>query len=182
MSEEKKTIKISMEDAKNFFDNVYKSNINERISKLSSDDQVSLNNNSLALKQFGYRQLADDFLIVSKERNLKLDEKVKYLSLSQDTFLIWTDSMYLNANKKFSYNPVTFNDATVLKMSAMVLKDTISKYIEEKNITDFSKQDLEDLIEISKLKIKNNGTIHSEISFDNKLEQKQPSKKNTIKP
>lgn len=177
---ETKPIRITMEDAKNFYDKVYKASALEKIEQLKDEEQNSLKNDSLALKQFSYRQLAEDFLVVTKERLISNEEVLKYLSMGNETWNIWRSSVALGANKSVHTTPVTFKTETVLKMSAMVLKDIVSKYMLANGLDEIDEQGMKDVFDVAKLRTEK-GSVHDAF-FRNEVEKQESKKPNKIKP
>lgn len=180
MSTERKPIKITMEDSKKFYDEVYKSAANDAIESLSPEEQSTIKADTLSLRQTQYRQLAEDFIKVTKERNIGPDESMKYLGVAAESWNIWRSSVQQGANKKNHITPITFNNDIIMRMSGMVLKDALSKYMVENNLSEVSKDDMNTVFELSKIKLaQNNGG--SPLVLNNEQTNK-PAQKNKNKP
>lgn len=141
MSGEKPQVKISLNEAKDFYESVYQAVANEpeTLNKQKPEYIAELDKNILAKRQYEYKELADDFLAVSRARKISSDTNIDYLKISNETWNIWLTSR--NSGKQIT--PVTFNNAIIFKMTAMVLKDLVAKYIDEKALTSFGPDDLE---------------------------------------
>jgi hypothetical protein len=182
MSGTQPVVKISLEDSQSFYENVYKAVANDKNTlKRQSENYVDeLSKNGLAQKQYEYKKLSEDFLAVVKERKVSIGDTLKYLGVSDETWSIWRQSV--NANSKIT--PVTFNNAIVFKMSAMVLKDIVVKHLEEKNLTEYSQDILKEVIKTSKARLEVNESVLNKMfdSFDNTPVNSTPSSKPKIKP
>lgn len=181
------TIKISLDDAKTFYDSVYKEHAHSKeiLSKLGETVVDEFSKNSLAQKQHEYKVLASDFMAVIKERKVPLDTVLKSLGVSDETWSIWRQSV--NAGSKIT--PVTFNNAIVYKMSAMVLKDLALKHMEENGLNEYSPAVLKDVIANSKVRLEFNSSAlngnFNGFDLDNKTspDKAKPSSPSTkIKP
>lgn len=150
------TIKISLDDSKTFYESVYKEHANSKdtLSKLGEAGVDELSKNSLAQKQHDYKILASDFMAVIKERKVPIDTVLNSLGVADETWSIWRQSV--NAGSKIT--PVTFNNAIVYKMSAMVLKDLVLKHMEEKGLTEYNPTVLKDVITHSKARLEVNSS------------------------
>lgn len=161
-------IKISLEDSKSFYESVYKEHAHDQktLSKLSDSYVDELGKNGLAQKQHEYKALSVDFLSVVKERNVPIKGVLSSLGVSDETWNIWRQSV--NAGKQTT--PVTFNNAIVYKMSAMVLKDLVLKHLEEKSLTEYNPEVLKDVINNSKVRLEHNSSVLNKIfnNFDDK--------------
>jgi len=151
MSQENVKIKISMEDARSFYDSVYKSYAQSEtaLEKHSEEYLSEINSNVLLKRQNEYKLLITDFLAVNKDRNITVNDTIKYLDISSESWNIWMFSK----NKESKINPITFNNATIYKMSALVLKDLAIKHVEENKLSTFESKDLKDIITKAKQKI-----------------------------
>lgn len=141
MSGEKPQVKISLNEAKDFYESVYQAVANEPaiLNKQKPEYVSELDKNILAKRQYEYKVLADDFLAVSKARKNSIDTNIDYLKISNETWNIWLTSR----NAGIQITPVTFNNAIIFKMAAMVLKDLVAKYLDEKELTSFGPNDIE---------------------------------------
>lgn len=150
------TIKLSLDDSKTFYENVYKEHANSKqvLSKLGETAADELSKNGLAQKQHEYKMLAADFMAVIKERKVPIDTVLNSLGVADETWSIWRQSV--NAGSKIT--PVTFNNAIVYKMSAMVLKDLVLKHLEEKGLTEYTPDVLKDVISHSKVRLEVNSS------------------------
>lgn len=162
------TIKISLDDSKSFYENVYKEHANNKqtLSKLGENAAEELAKNGLAQKQHDYKVLASDFMAVVKERKVPIETVLNSLGVADETWAIWRQSV--NAGSKIT--PVTFNNAIVYKMSAMVLKDLVLKHLEEKGLTEYNPEVLKDVISNSKVRLDvNSSALNSNFNgFDDK--------------
>lgn len=149
-------VKISLEDSKSFYESVYKEHANSKeiLSKLGESAAEELSKNGLAQKQHDYKVLASDFMAVIKERKVPIDTVLNSLGVADETWSIWRQSV--NSGSKIT--PVTFNNAIVYKMSAMVLKDLVLKHLEDKGLTEYNPDVLKDVISNSKVNLVNNST------------------------
>lgn len=179
MSNEKKPIKITMEDSKKFYDEVYKSTANDVIDSLTPEEQSSIKGDTLSLRQNQYRQLAVDFMKVTKDRNIGSDESIKYLGMSSESWNIWRSSVQLGANKKHHVTPITFNNDIIMRMSGMVLKDALSKYMVENNLNEVSKDDMNTVFELRKIQLAQNSNLNN-LNLNN--DPVKPAQKNKNKP
>jgi hypothetical protein len=176
-------IKISLDDSKSFYENVYKEHANNKqtLSKLGETAAEELSKNGLAQKQHEYKVLASDFMAVVKERKVPIETVLNSLGVADETWAIWRQSV--NAGSKIT--PVTFNNAIVYKMSAMVLKDLVLKHLEEKGLTEYNPDVLKTVISNSKARLEvNSSALNGNFNgFDDKpTPDASNSVKNKIKP
>lgn len=177
------TVRISAEDSRNFYENVYKahSRSEQSLSKLSEAYASEIAQNCLAMKQYEYKALSEDFLMVVKERKIPIDTVVHSLGLADETWAIWKHSLSLGAKT----TPVTFNNAIVNKMAGMVLKDLVLKHLEAKGLNEYNQGVLEAVINQSKVRLEVNGSALNgtfDMSYNTPAPEKTNTPRNKIKP
>lgn len=169
-------IKLTSQDAENFYNSVYKnlyndSNYLETHSHLKSKISSVLGQNDvLATKQLEYYPLSMDFFKIANEKKINPEILINYIGVSTELWTAWVDS-YNAGNIK---TPVTLNKDIIKKMSVFVLKDRVSNYIADNQI---------DIATVNKDEIINN-VINEEKKYKtgNIQNTKPESKVKKIKP
>lgn len=177
------TVRISAEDSRNFYENVYKAHAHseQSLAKLSEAYANEIAQNGLAMKQYEYKALSEDFLAVVKERKIPIETVVNSLGLADETWSIWKHSLNLGAKT----TPVTFNNAIVNKMAGMVLKDLVLKHLESKGLNEYNQDVLDAVISQSKVRLEVNSSALNatfEMSDNTPNPEKTNTPRNKIKP
>lgn len=169
-------IKLTVQDAENFYDSVYKNLYND-INYLNANsnlkskiNNVLSQNDVLATKQLEYYPLSMDFFKIANDKKINPEVLINYIGVNTELWTAWVDS-YNAGNIK---TPLTLKKESIYKMAGFVLKDRVSNYIADNQI---------DLSTINKDKIINN-VINEEKKYKTGdiQPQKPESRVKKIKP